>query len=291
MVTLLQTVLSGILVGGVYGIVSMGLSLLSGVMRLVNFAHADLVMLAMYGTYFLFARFKIEPAGSLFLVPPVLFIVGVLLYRLLFEHIITQTDELLPQLMLTVGLGFLLENVAQMFFKPIQRAITVGWTTTSYQVGPLFFSQAQLIAFVISLAVSAVMWFFLTRTDFGRAMRAMVDDRDVAQTMGISARQVYTVAMGAASALAGVGGVIMMSYYPVFPQIGLRFTPLAFVALVMGGMGNVFGAFVSGMIVGVVQQLTAVYVAYQLQNAGLLVVFIAILLFKPTGLFGREASL
>jgi branched-chain amino acid transport system permease protein len=141
------------------------------------------------------------------------------------------------------------------------------------------------------MVVMVTLWLFLTRTDFGRSMRAMVDDNDVARMMGISSRKVYAIAMGISAGLAGLGGIILITYYPVTPTTGLLFLPLAFVAVVLGGMGNVLGAFVGGIIIGVVQQLTAVYVAYQLQNAGLLVVFIAVLLLRPSGLFGKRGGL
>jgi branched-chain amino acid transport system permease protein len=122
-------------------------------------------------------------------------------------------------------------------------------------------------------------------------MRAIVDDREVAQMMGINSRRIYGIAVGASAALAAVGGNILMTYYPTFPHVGLQFLPLAFVAVVMGGMGNVLGAFLGGIIVGIVQQVTGVYVAFQLQNAGLMLVFIAVLLFRPSGLLGKEGSL
>ena len=287
----LQAVLSGILLGGVYGLVSMGLSLVFGVMRIVNFAHGDLVMLAMYGTFVLYTHLKLSLGAALLVVAPAFFLAGALLYRLLFARIVERSGDLLSQLMLTMGLSLLLQNIAQMVFSPTQKSITTSWTTTIYDLGPVFLSQAHLIAFTVSLAASVLLWLGLTRTDFGRSARALVDDRDVAQMLGINSRRIYAVAMGIGAALAGVGGVILMAYYPVTPHAGLQFLPLAFVAIVLGGMGNVLGAFAGGILIGVVQQLTAVYVALQLQNVGLLVVFIAILLFRPKGLFGKEGAL
>ena len=291
MTQFLQAVVSGVLVGGVIGLVSMGLSLVFGVVRIVNFAHGELVMLGMYGTYLLYSGMAIPPQISMFIVAPLLFVFGVVLYRVFFEPVVLGSTELLPQLSLTVGISFAIQTFAQWVFSPTQRSIQTSWSTTFYDVGDVFINQAQLIAFVVSLAVSLLLWLFLARTDLGRAMRAIVDDREVAQMMGINSRRIYGFAVGASAALAAVGGAILMTYYPAFPHVGLQFLPLAFVAVVMGGMGNVLGAFLGGVIVGVVQQVTGVYVAFQLQNAGLLLVFIAILLFRPSGLFGKEGAL
>ena len=291
MTQFLQAILSGILVGGVLGLVSMGLSLVFGVVRIINFAHGELVMLGMYGTFLLYTGMTIPPPFSILIVAPLLFVFGVLLYRVLFEPVVIGSTELLPQLSLTVGISFALQTIAQWVFSPTQRSIQMSWTTTYYDVGEVFINQAQLIAFSVSLVVSLLLWLLLARTDLGRAMRAIVDDREVAQMMGINSRRIYAIAVGTSAALAAVGGNILMTYYPAFPHVGLQFLPLAFVAVVMGGMGNVLGAFIGGIIVGIVQQVTGVYVAYQLQNAGLMLVFIAVLLFRPSGLFGNEGSL
>ncbi len=286
-----QAVISGILVGGVLGLVSMGLSLVFGVVRIVNFAHGDLIMLGMYGTLLLYTGVSIPPPFSILIVAPLLFVFGVLLYRVLFEPVVLGSTELLPQLSLTVGISFAIQTIALWIFSPNYRSVQMSWTTTYYNVGEVFINQAQLIAFLVSLVVSFLLWLGLARTELGRAMRAMVDDREVAQMMGINSRRIYGIAVGTSAALAAVGGNILMTYYPASPTVGLQFLPLAFVAVVMGGMGNVLGAFVGGIIVGIVQQVTGVYVAYQLQNAGLMLVFIAVLLLRPSGLFGREGSL
>lgn len=286
-----QAVISGILVGGVLGLVSMGLSLVFGVVRIVNFAHGELIMLGMYGTFLLYTGVSIPPPFSILIVAPLLFVFGVLLYRVLFEPVVLGSTELLPQLSLTVGISFAIQTIALWIFSPNYRSVQMSWTTTYYNVGEVFINQAQLIAFLVSLVVSFLLWLGLARTDLGRAMRAMVDDREVAQMMGINSRRIYGIAVGTSAALAAVGGNILMTYYPASPTVGLQFLPLAFVAVVMGGMGNVLGAFVGGIIVGIVQQVTGVYVAYQLQNAGLMLVFIAVLLLRPSGLFGKEGSL
>ena len=188
MTQFLQALLSGILVGGVLGLVSMGLSLVFGVVRIVNFAHGDLIMLGMYGTFLLHTGLTIPPPFSMLIVAPVLFMIGVLLYRGLFERVVTASTELLPQLSLTVGISFALQTIAQWVFSPTQRSIQVSWATTYYSLGEVFVNQAQLIAFFVSLAVSLLLWLILARTDVGRAMRAIVDDREVAQMMGIRLR-------------------------------------------------------------------------------------------------------
>ncbi len=291
MTQFLQAMVSGILVGGVLGLVSMGLSLVFGVVRIVNFAHGELVMLGMYGTFVLYTGMALPPTVSMLIVAPILYVFGVLMYRVLFEPVVIGSTELLPQLSLTVGISFALQTIAQWIFSPTLRSIQMSWTTTYYNLGEVFVNKAQLIAFGVSLVVSLGLRLFLARTDIGRAMRAIVDDREVAQMMGINSRRIYGIAVGASSALAAVGGCILMTYYPAFPHVGLQFLPLAFVAVVMGGMGNVLGAFIGGVIVGIVQQVTGVYVAFQLQNAGLMLVFIAVLLFRPSGLFGKEGAL
>lgn len=294
METLLQTVTTGIFLGGLYGLISSGLSLIFGITRIVNFAHGDFVTLGMYGTFVAFASFGLHPLLSLPLVAVLMFGVGILVYGLFIVRTMNQKtdrpdDTHISQIVITLALGILIENALLLVFSPGQRSVT-GVLTGFYSVGGISINKAQLFAFVIAALCFAALYAFLNYTSFGRATQAAVDDEDMAVMVGIDTRRIYAVSFGLGISLAAVAGAILVTYYPVTPTTGASFLAIAFVTVVLGGLGNVVGAFLAGLIIGVIQQLTATYVAIDLQNVGLFVLFILILLLRPNGLMGRKVA-
>lgn len=284
----MQSIVSGILIGGIYGLVSMGLSLIFGVMRIVNFAHGELVMLAMYGTFFSVTLLGLDPFVTILLTAPILFLVGIVIQKYFVQSLIGPNDT--PQLLLTVGISLLLQNLILILFTADSRSLLTDYATVYYNLGDIAINKAQLYAFIVSAVCSVAMSLFLNKTDLGTALRATVNDLEMAELVGINTTKIYTVAFGIGAMLAGVGGSALMSYYPASPTVGMHFLVIAFVSVVMGGMGNVMGAFVSGIIIGVIQQLTAAYIAVDMQNVAIFVLFILLLLFKPNGIFTRKVG-
>ncbi len=294
METFLQAVTTGIFLGGLYGLISSGLSLIFGITRIVNFAHGDFVTLGMYGTFVAFASFGLHPLLSLPLVAVLMFGVGLLVYGLFIVRTMNQKtdrpdDTHISQIVITLALGILIENALLLTFSPGQRSVT-GVLGGFYSVGGISINKAQLFAFVIAALCFAALYAFLNYTSFGRATQAAVDDDDMAVMVGIDTRRIYAVSFGLGISLAAVAGAILVTYYPVTPTTGASFLAIAFVTVVLGGLGNVVGAFLAGLIIGVIQQLTATYVAIDLQNVGLFVLFILILLLRPNGLMGRKVA-
>lgn len=281
----MQPVVSGLLVGGIYGLVSMGLSLIFGVMRILNFAQGDLVMLGMYFTWWIVTATRLDPYAVIVLSAPLLFIVGMIIYRFLIRPIHSADDT--PQLLVTLGVSIVFQNVALLVMKADPRFLTVGYSQKYYDVAGILINQAQLISFMIAAACTALVAWLLTRTDVGKGLRATVDDVEMAQMVGIKSRRIYLLSFGLGAALAGIGGTALMVYYPASPTVGSVFLIIAFVSVVLGGMGNVVGAYLAGMIVGVVQQLSATFFSVDLQNVGVFILFIILLLFRPNGLFQR----
>lgn len=282
-----QAAITGILLGGVYGLMAMGLSLGFGVMRVVNFAHGEFVLIGMYAVYFLYTSFGLNPFVGLLVVIPVGLLLGAVFQRALLQRLIGTGD--LRQLLLTLGLGMIIFSLAQIVFSPSQLSLSgFIWGSELVQWGPLFIRPAHVVGFIIALAASIGLTLLLRQTDLGRRMRATVDDATMAESSGVRSKRIYIVAMALGSAMALIAGGIIMTFQPVSPNIGSQFLVLAFVAVVLGGLGNVIGAFVGGLVAGVVQQLTAQYVAVGLQDVGLFVLFIAVLIFRPYGLFGRK---
>lgn len=292
--TLLQAVTTGIFLGGLYGLISSGLSLIFGITRIVNFAHGDFVTLGMYATFVAFASFGLHPLLSLPLVAVLMFGMGLLVYGLFIVRTLNQKadrpdDTHISQIVITLALGILIQNGLLLAFSPGQRSVT-GVLRGFYSVGGISINKAQLFAFVIAALCFAALYLFLNYTSFGRATQAAVDDDDMAIMVGIDTRRIYAVSFGLGIALAAVAGAILVTYYPVTPTTGASFLAIAFVTVVLGGLGNVVGAFLAGLIIGVIQQLTATYVAIDLQNVGLFVLFILILLLRPNGLMGRRVA-
>lgn len=289
MSTFLQAAVTGLLLGGVYGLVSMGLSLVFGVMRVVNFAHGELLLIGMYGTYVLYTGVGLNPFVALVVVIPAALLLGAVLQGALLSRV-TGTTEL-RQLLLTLGLALVIQSLAQIVFSADQRSLPgFAWGSQLARLGPIFVRPAHVVGFVVAVAVTVALTLLLTRTDLGRAMRATVDDAEMAESSGVRSKRIYMVAMALGTCIAAIAGAVLITYYPVSPTTGMQFLIIAFVSVVLGGLGNVIGAFLGGVVAGLVQQFTASYVAVELQDVGLFALFIAVLIFRPNGLLGRQGA-
>src|ERR1700674_3078918 len=278
--TVAQAVINGLLIGGIYALVSIGVKLIFGVVKIVNFAQGEFVMIGMYISFFLDNQFGIDPLLSLFGA-------GVLIQHFLIRRVLGPND--MPQIFLTFALSLLLLNLALMLFTANYRTVHTSYSDEAFHLGGLYIPVAKLIAFVVAMLLSGALWVFLHTTDLGKAMRAAAQNRDVATLMGINPNRVFCVALGIALALAGAAGSLLMPFYSAYPFVGQVFVLMAFVAVVLGTLGNVIGALVASLMMGIAESLGIQYVG---ADSGLLVVFAMLLLtlaFKPTGLGGGRA--
>jgi branched-chain amino acid transport system permease protein len=285
--TLAQAVVNGLLIGGIYALVSIGVTLIFGVVKIVNFAQGEFLMIGMYLSFFLATRAGMDPLLSLVIVMPVMFLVGMAFQHFLIRRVLGLGD--MPQIFLTFALSVLLMNVALLLFTANYRTVQTPYTDAAVHVGAVYISVAKLIAFVLAMVFSGALTLFLQSTDLGKAMRAAAQNRDVAMLMGINTDLVFAVAVGLALALAGAAGTLLMPFYPVYPTVGQVFVLMAFVAVVLGTLGNVTGALVAGLMMGVAESLGIQFVG---ADSGLIVVFAMLLLtlaIRPSGLFGGRA--
>ncbi len=281
---LAQAVVNGLLIGGVYALVSIGVTLIFGVVKIVNFAQGEFVMIGMYISFFLATHWGIDPLASLLVSMPALFVIGVLVQHVLIRRVLGLGD--MPQIFLTFALSLLLLNVALLLFTANYRTVETPYSYAAIHIGPIYIAVAKLIAFAVAMALSAALWVFLRTTDLGKAMRAAAQNRDVAMLMGINPDRVFAVAVGVALALAGAAGSLLMPFYPAYPLVGQVFVLMAFVAVVLGTLGNVVGALIASLMMGVAESLGIQFVG---ADSGLIVVFVMLLLtlaFRPSGLFG-----
>jgi branched-chain amino acid transport system permease protein len=285
--TVAQAVVNGLLIGGIYALVSIGVTLIFGVVKIVNFAQGEFVMLGMYISFFLATQFGIDPIASLAVSMPVLFVAGVLIQHFLIRRVLGLDD--MPQIFLTFALSLLLINLALMLFTANYRTIHTAYSDESFHFGGINVPVAKLIAFGLAMALSGALWIFLHTTDLGKAMRASAQNREVAMLMGINPNRVFCIALGVALALAGAAGSLLMPFYPVYPLVGQIFVLMAFVAVVLGTLGNVIGALVASLMMGVAESLGIQFVG---ADSGLIVVFLMLLFtlaFRPNGLAGGRA--
>ena len=287
----LQYVVTGLLVGGVYALMSIGLALIFGVMRVVNFAQGEFMMLGMYLAYFLATGYGIDPLlGALVVIPP-FFVLGLAVHRVLLARATGGEDPqrlMDTQLILTLGLSLIITNATTMVLTPMPRGIKTAYATQAFAVGPILVNQARSYAFVIALGLAGVVYAFLTRTDLGKALRAAADEPEAAGYQGIDVRAMHRMAFAIGIALVAAAGGLLATYHPIEPTVGANFIVLMFVAVVLGGLGSIPGAFVGGLVIGVVQSLTLLVLPFQLQNVGVFVAFLLVLYLRPQGLFGRR---
>jgi branched-chain amino acid transport system permease protein len=280
-----QGVLSGLFMGSVYALIAIGFTLVFGVTDIVNFAHGNLVMAAMFVTYLLFKSVGIDPYLSLVVVLPLFFVVGAVLYRLVISRIVDQPHS--AHMMVTLGILIFLENLMNFFFGGDLRGITTSYTTSSYVIGDLAIPVARLGAAVVSLAAVVVLALFLHRTSLGKAIRAAANSREGAALVGVDVPHVYRIAFSLGTAAAALAGAVIVPFSLVSPFIGDEFILKAFVIAVIGGLGSVGGALVGGLLIGLIEAVSSLYISASLGTAIVFAILIAVLLYRPWGIFGQ----
>ncbi len=282
---LLQTLLSGVLIGLIYALVAVGLTMIFGVMDIVNFAHGEFLMFGMYSSFWLFSLFALDPLITLPLTVLMLFALGLVVYQLVIKRIINAPP--LSQIFATFGMMILFRGLAQFFWKPDFRTIENSYSSGKVVFAGLHFGLPQIIAGVGAILATGAVWWFINRTRLGAALEATAQDKDAAQLMGIPSQRMFALAWGIGAACAGVAGVLLSSFFPIFPEVGANFILIAFVVVALGGFGSVSGAFWAGIIVGVVEVVGGFLLGPEYKMAIVLSLFLLVLLVRPQGLMGR----
>jgi len=286
MAVLIQSILSGVLIGGVYALTGIGLTLIFGVMRVINFAQGELVMVGMYGTFFLFSLLGVDPFLSVVVTMPAMFLLGAVLQRSLINRVLDALPQ--NQILLTIGMGLVLSNVAMLAFTSDYRILSTSYSSSSVPLGPIRLSTPLIYCFLITVVITAALYWFLVKTDVGHAVRATAQDRDAAQLMGVNVRNMGVLAFGLGSALAGAAGALVAPTYYIYPQVGSAFTLKAFVVVVLGGMGSIIGATLGGVLIGVAESVSGTYFGSGWKDVCVYVIFLLVLLLKPAGLLGKS---
>lgn len=279
---------NGLLLGGLYALVGVGMSLVFGVMRIINLAHGEMLMLGMYLAFWAFTLAQVHPYAAVVLAFPVLFAVGWALYRALVGPLLATRAPEEHQLLLTLGVGLGLTELVRLLFTAQYRTIYTSLSTATLSVGPVSLSVALLSAFLIAAAIAAALYLVLTRTEVGRALRATAQDREAAELVGVDGERIYRIAFGIGAGLAGAAGALLLPIYYLSPTVGGLFTLKAFIVTVLGGMGSIVGALVGGLTLGVAETLGAVYVSNAYKDIIGYLVFILVLSLRPSGLVGRS---
>ena len=308
---ILQALVTGIVVGGVYGLLCAGLGMIFGVMRVINFAQAEFLMLGMYASLFIFTLMGLGPALGPYLGPVVsallagvvLYVFAALLHPLLLARFTgtrvagTDGEGHYAQLTLTLGLSLVLSNGALILFGSNPQTIQTALTASAWEIGPLlgdhvsvFLNKGRTVSFIATLVVVGLLALFITRSRTGKMLRAAADNPEAATYMGIDVSRSHRFAFGLGAAITGVGGALIAVNFPFHPYEGHEFIVIMFAGVVLGGMGSIVGAFWGGLTIGLVQQMSAIVLPAQLQNASIFVVFLLIILLRPQGLFGRSVE-
>ena len=283
---LFPSLLGGLTTGAVYALIALGLTLIYGVLHIINFAHGAALMVALYAVYLLKAHLGIDPYLALPIVVPGMFALGYALQRGVINRASHGKDENI--LLVTLGISIVLENLALIVFKSDTRSIETAYTLTTIQIGPAFIAVPKLVAFGGALVASALLLLIVTRTDLGRAIRAVAKEKHGAKLMGIDVDHVYAMSFGIGLACLGAAACFLLPAYYVNPQVGSGFVLVAFTIVVLGGMGSFAGALVGGLLIGVIESLCGLVLGESLGQIGIFVIFIGVLLFRPQGLFGAS---
>ncbi|AEG58774.1 branched-chain amino acid ABC transporter permease [Desulforamulus ruminis] len=279
-----QTVICGILLGGMYALIAIGMTLIMGVMKIINMAHGALVMVGMYVTYVCFKEFGIDPYLGLLVAMPTLFLLGCLIQKYAINRLV-EVDSILPQnqVLLTVGIMLVLTETARLMFKSDYRSVATGYSSKTLYFADMSISVAMVIGFIIAMALTLLLHLFLTKTDLGKSIRATAQDRDAAVYMGVNSSKITMITFGIGAALAAAGGSLLLPLFYLWPDIGQLFTTKSFIITILGGMGSTVGAIVGGVTLGIAESLGATYISMGYKDIVGLVIFIVVLLFLPGG--------
>ena len=284
-ITILQLAINGLLLGGMYGLISIGLTLIFGVLEIVNFAHGEFLMISMYVAFWLFQLYGIDPYLSMLIILPLFFLIGIAVQRITIQPILNAPP--LNQIFMTVGLSMVLQNAALFIWTADYRTLKTSYSALTLKTAGLIISFPRLVAFLLAMALIAGLLIFLKHTYTGKAIRALAQERKAAMLMGINVYRTYQIAFGIGIACVGAAGAMLMPVYFVFPSVGSLFVLIAFVVVILGGYNSLVGSLVGGLIIGIVEAFSGFFISPHLKEAIYFVIFILILLFKPTGLFGR----
>jgi len=300
----LQTLATGVLVGGTYALMCVGLGLIFGVMRVINFAQGDFLMLGMYFAFYLYTFLGVHtlfgvfvgPVVAAFLAGPLVFIVAWFVHRWLMSRVSgmaaqgAEAEGGYGQLILTLGISLVLQNGGLIVFGSYPQSLRTPLSHQAWLVGPIFLNKSRVVAFAVAVGLALLLYLFMNRSTYGRAMRAAADNAEAAIYMGIDVDRAHRLAFCIGIAMTAVAGGLVAMYYPFQPYVGLEFVIIMYTGVVLGGLGSILGAFWGGMTIGLVQQLSTLILPIQLQNTAIFVVFLGIVLFRPQGLFGRTAE-
>ena len=307
----LQALYAGLSLGALYGLMCVGLALIFSVMRVINFAQGELLVAGMYASLFLFAPLGLGrllgpyagPVVAALLGGVIVFALGLLLYQTLLRHVSGMQAAGLdneghnPQLTLTLGVSLILSNGGLLLFGATPQTLRTPMSSSAWELGPLwgaditlFLNQARTVGALIAAMVALGTALFIARTRWGKVLRAAADNPEAATYMGIDVNRAYGLAFGIGAALTGIAGGLVASYLPFQPYTGIEFVMVMYAGVVLGGMGSVGGAFIGGLVIGLVQQLSTLVLPQQLQNTAVFVIFLAVILLRPQGLFGRTVE-
>jgi branched-chain amino acid transport system permease protein len=285
---LLQVALGGLLMGLIYALVAAGLSLIFGLMDVVNFAHGELLMLAMYATLVIWQASGLDPVLQLPIVALLLFGVGVAIYRLLIARALSvQFNRGMVQIFVTFGLAILIRGLAQFFFSGEFQSIGSSFLANKrVEVSGMFFPAPQIAAGLVCLLAFAGL-LAISRTEFGKALEATREDRDAVSLVGIDRNRIFAMGWGLGAATVGIAGVMLSTFYYISPNVGANFALIAYVTVALGGFGSMLGALVAGLLIGEAEALTALFVEPSLKQVGMFAIYMIVLMVRPSGLFGR----
>jgi branched-chain amino acid transport system permease protein len=307
----LQALTAGLLLGAIYGLMCVGLALIFGVMRVINFAQGDFMMLGMYTAYYFFVAFGVNsvfgniigPYVAAFIAGPILFVVGYVIHQALISRVSgTRTARLegeghYAQLILTLGIALVLQNASQIFFGSSVVSVQTPLSSSAWIIGPLwgdlieiFVNKARVIAAVLSVVIIIALTVLIGSTRLGKALRASADDPTAATYIGIDVDFSHRIAFALGISITAVAGGLLAPNYPFHPFVGLEYVIIMYAGVVLGGLGSIIGPFWGGMTIGLVQQLSTLVLPTQLQNSAIFVVFLLIIFLRPQGFFGRVAE-
>jgi branched-chain amino acid transport system permease protein len=278
--------LNGLTMGAIYALIALGLTLVYGVLHIINFAHGSLLMLGLYAVFFLFKFWKVDPYVALLALVPGMFALGYALQRLVIGRGSHGKDENI--LLVTLGLSIIIENLALHFFGSETRQIETAYSSAMVNIAGASLTVPRVAASAGALTCCAILWLIMARTDLGRAIRAIAKERQGARLVGIDVEHIFAMSFGIGLACLGAAACFLLPAFYVSPQVGHTFVLVAFTVVVLGGMGSFVGSLVGGFAVGVVESFGGLMLGESLGQIGVFVIFIAVLLFRPSGLFGHK---